>query len=102
VDDWNVDEDEGADVWKAEERAAFTAEAVEVTGGVAVLGKTARGMDAVAMERRERTRSSGYVVPTKIMGGSNIQMQIRRKTRTDRRDASQGTARQPFWGIEFL
>jgi len=67
VDDWNVDEDEGADVWKAEERAAFTAEAVEVTGGVAVLGKTARGMDAVAMERRERTRSSGYVVQTDVM-----------------------------------
>lgn len=50
------------DVWYAEERAFLACvRLAEVREGF--LSNEAIGNDAVAIERRERTRSSGYVVP---------------------------------------
>jgi hypothetical protein len=64
-------------------------------------------MDAVAIDNRERTRSSGYVVPA-IKGKKSVK-QTKRKVvrasqigRTDRSDASQSTAGQSSGGIQLF
>lgn len=55
--------DNGADVWYEVDKAGFTEDEADATLPVAGLGCTERGMDAVAIDKRARTRSSGYVEP---------------------------------------
>lgn len=64
-------------------------------------------MDAVAIDNRERTRSSGYVVPAT----ENTKTHLRRQTqghaasqigRTDGSNASQSTAGQSGGGIQLF
>ena len=53
--------DDGADVWYAEDSFSDVP-----AGSVELDFKVEIGIEAVAIERRARTRSSGYVEPTKI------------------------------------
>jgi len=100
-----------ADVWSAE--ASLNFEDVDVPadegGGVDdadVAELLMAIIDAVAMDSRERTRSSGYVVPAsrkKMMFEkllSLVACQIGR--RTDRSDTGQSTAGQSGGGIQLF
>lgn len=58
-----ADADADDDVWYADARAGFAADFVG--GGLGL----DTGIDAVAIDNRERTRSSGYVVPRRRKNG---------------------------------
>lgn len=87
-----------ADLWSVE--ACLNREDMDVPvyegGGVGADADVAElfvaSMDAVAMDNRERTRSSGYVVPTQKLALKKTERMSGRATsqrgRTDRSDAS--------------
>lgn len=53
------------EVWYADERTRFTGETSDIFGGMAGVDK-----EAVAIERRDRTRSKGYVEQTEVIPAS--------------------------------
>jgi hypothetical protein len=79
------------DAWRTEESVRVR---VELAGGAADWAES--GIDAVAIESLERTKSSGYVEPanSSVRKPTKIERQDRdqEKKRTNRCDASQGSA----------
>jgi hypothetical protein len=93
------------DVWyAADDREACLGASNVEPGAGAALGCIERLTDAVAIDNRDLTRSSGYVEPieqplNRSTHATHLDAKLKRLTNGS--DPSQRSRCQPFWGIEF-